>query len=215
MSYHPGHQDYAASRSAPTTTELIESVNLCDEHAVASILSRASIFAITQTSFQQRPLHLAAKLGHANILTRLLAAGADPSATDSFGNFPLHYACAFAQVEAATVLLASDPLLFDRPAVSNGMTPLHYAILATKPGNSQPDQSDRGLSIIRLLLDAAQNVESPLLDFPSTLTGWTPLHCAAARLQPSVSRLLLTSGSLVDTKDFAGNTPLHLAFRSM
>jgi ankyrin repeat protein len=41
--------------------------------------------------------------------------------------------------------------------------------------------------------------------------GWTPLHFAASKANPSLCKLLLARGASINASDDAGRTPLHLA----
>ena len=73
------------------------------------------------------PAHYAAAKGHADIITRLAAAGANARACDVRGATPLHYAAGGGHAEAVDAL-ASPPVRADPNAAdATARTPAHYA----------------------------------------------------------------------------------------
>ena len=52
-----------------------------------------------------RPIHLASSFGHAEVLAKLLDAGADPNVPNANGSLPLHFAAATGNAQAVAVLL--------------------------------------------------------------------------------------------------------------
>jgi hypothetical protein len=72
------------------------------------------------------PLHYACHEGHADLVDKLLKAGADASKRDAKGNTPLHYACDTGSIAIGRLLQAKN---VDMMAVNaKGDTPLHRAV---------------------------------------------------------------------------------------
>jgi ankyrin repeat protein len=99
----------------------------------------------------------------------LLAAGADPNATDDSGATPLMYAAAVGSSETTAALLEAGANV--NTAAADGTTPLMWA------------SGDAAKS--RLLLDAGADINAEAKD------GTTPLVAAAQRGAADVARLLL------------------------
>jgi ankyrin repeat protein len=139
----------------------------------------------------------AVRKGDGAEMALLLAAGADPNASNASEVAPTistaqYQAVAYGRLDTARLLLdaGADP---DR-ANAYGETPL---ILAA--GNGQ-------LEVLRLLLDAGADPDC------AASQGITPLIMAAANGHPEVLRLLLARGAAVDAADpNAGRTAFHFA----
>ena len=145
-------------------------------------------------------LHLAASLGHADIVEMLLqlGAGAEPLQRDMAGNTALHVAAmAGASGVIAALGAALDPeLVADEDRNAAGLTPLMAAAAGGKA------------IALRALLEAFPQAD-PLAH---TDTGATALHLAAERGFNDVLQVLVRQGkAFVDAVDDAGATPLHVA----
>eukprot|EP00929_Paragymnodinium_shiwhaense_P060834 TRINITY_DN30368_c0_g1_i1.p1 TRINITY_DN30368_c0_g1~~TRINITY_DN30368_c0_g1_i1.p1 ORF type:complete len:308 (-),score=76.08 TRINITY_DN30368_c0_g1_i1:340-1263(-) len=81
----------------------------------------------SQDDLGMTALHVAAKKGHAEVVSQLLEGGADPLTLSSKVKLkPLHYACKYGHVETVKALLAAraDPM---QPSEERGETPYMYA----------------------------------------------------------------------------------------
>ncbi|AVJ18901.1 ankyrin repeat domain-containing protein [Serratia rhizosphaerae] len=134
----------------------------------------------------------------------LLDAGADVTETGMDGNSALHIAAMVEDAGYLTQLLARQPVVDVRNAVS-GATPLAAAVLAGRPTQ------------VRQLLDAA--ADSRLAD----RVGDTPLHIAARINAPQVALMLLQNGADAAAVNRQGmtfqayfaQTPRHLQNEAM
>ena len=143
----------------------------------------------------------------ADVISRCLEAGADPSPAASSGdqNGPwlLHLASSHARdpaVIAALVEAGADVHARDR----SGNTPLHAAAENTTPG------------AVLALIQAGADVDAPEGE-PGRYSrgGPTPLHNAASNPNPEVAATLLEAGADVGARAWPrGGTPLHVAARN-
>ncbi len=135
------------------------------------------------------PLHLAAKMGNAFQVRRLLDTGISANARDKYGNTALHYAW---RENVAKVLVARGA---DIEAKNNaGGTPLHTA--SARPAIR---------SVARYLVGKGANVNATDKD------GATPMHVAAAFGQMHHVRLYHSKGGDVNARNNRGFTPMHAA----
>lgn len=74
------------------------------------------------------PLHVAASLGHAEIVKVLLSHEAKYEAQDKYGNTALHLACESGSIETVKSLLGAGKKVTLRTRNRDGQTPLHMAI---------------------------------------------------------------------------------------
>ena len=161
--------------------------------AVKQILRKDARQVNARDSVGATPLHWAAAEGHPEVVTLLLASGADVNAQATNGVTPLKSAAHRGQVDTATLLLAhgADVDLTDK----EGQTSLHNAAF-------------RGhLAVVRLLVAHKANVNA------RDLRKSTPLHSAAAGGNLGVVDLLLGSRADVNAVDQSGLTPLQVAER--
>lgn len=125
-------------------------------------------------SFAAAPdLFVAVRNGDSRALQQLLAAKADPNATDSYGTTPLMYAAAYGSLESLSSLLAAGAKVNAQTAL--GSTALMWASADTAK--------------LRILLQAGAD---PKL---RASNGATALLCAALRDNVDAVRLLWQAGS--------------------
>lgn len=134
----------------------------------------------------------AVRSGDEALARELLAAGANPNATDEAGTPLIQWAMRQRDRGAVTLLLAlgADP---SRPD-AEGRTAMHEAAMA--PHTAWIDE---------LLAHGVP------VDIPNANNGQTPLYSALhAREQDNIDRLL-EAGARLDVSDRSGTTPLHKA----
>jgi len=145
----------------------------------------------TEEPLHWRPLHFAANLGHAAVVTVLIDRGAERDPVDDEGRTPFHLAVLDGHVEVARVL-AESGCEIDRELPEGG-TLLH----------SQAAEGHG--AVVELLLAAGSDPN------PSDAHGSTPLHRAARADRVEAVRILLDYGANVNARDAKGHTPLDLA----
>jgi ankyrin repeat protein len=137
------------------------------------------------------PMHVAARSGHADILSILHEHGADLEGRGIIGQSPLHRASMNEKLEAGKYLL-------DRGADINarrddGSTPLYQAAYFGK------------VEFTRMLLEHGARVDA------QTDSGETPLHGAVKdKSSVQAARLLLEHGADVNARDKLGRTAFQL-----
>ena len=135
-------------------------------------------------------MHIAARRGHADILTLLLEHGADVDERDG-GFTPLHRASWKGKVEAGQCLLDRGADINAQDKYSN--SPLRDAAVFGH------------VEFARMLLNRGARIDVQDADLQ------TPLHNAVDRGHIQVVRLLLEHGADVNARDKSGNTPSQLA----
>jgi hypothetical protein len=139
----------------------------------------------------ETPMHVAAREGHADILSLLLEHGADVDTRDENGRTPLYRASCNGQVEAGQYLLNRGADINTRSI--QGTAPLSEAVC-------------EGVEFARMLLERGAWVNTPDYD------GWTPLHYAIANENIQVVRLLLVHGADVNARNESGKTPSRMGW---
>ena len=137
------------------------------------------------------PMHVAARAGHADVLSLLLEHGADVDVWDKFDATPLRRASKAGKLDAGQVLL-------DRGADINardmhGQTPLSGAM------------SEGHIELARMLVKRGARINTQ-----NTHNRYTPLHWAVAKTNIQAVRLLLEHGADVNVCDKSGRTPAQL-----
>ena len=145
-------------------------------------------------------LHEAAYAGRPVIAATLLAAGADPDATDEDGNAPLHWTVVeegLDNASVASVLISANANVDAKNGL--GETPLHLAAFW-----------DDYAVVASLLVSAGADPDA------QTDKGQTPLHRAVFtdEAHASVVAVLISAGADANLKDDAGDAPLHIAARN-
>ena len=133
------------------------------------------------------PIHVAASIGHSDILSLLLEHGADVNGQGPNDDTPLHQASRYARVEAGQILLNRGADIDAQNAFNR--TALTYVALN---GNAE---------FARMLLECG-----PAIDVRDS-NDWTPLHHAAYNGRTEVVRLLLERGADAHVRDSGDKTP--------
>ena len=168
---------------------------------------------------RETALHLAVKYPEA--VRALLEAGANPNASDTLSQTPLHKAASARSSKSAQLLLDSkaDPDTQD----DDGRLPLYFAIaeddLLTVEVLRKDRRCDNDLSAEAewAVESSALNVlDSLLTQYPKLASqpdgrGNTLLHKAAKKDSPGVLNLLLQLAADVNIPDRWGMSPLHIA----
>ena len=175
----------------------------------------------------RRPLHFAAKQGHAAVVERLAHWRVDMDACDKDQRTPLHLSALEGRPEAVELLLSSGAS--PNKSDAQGWQPLHFAAWV---GHAE---------IVRSLIESGASVNAATSHYtsegdrrgpsgPSIRGNWTgtPLHLAAMAGSSEIVRLLLTSQDTdvnartdnyeqtsrynsVPTRPRGGPTALHIA----
>ena len=136
-------------------------------------------------------LHVAARQGHSEFVTLLLANGAEVDARDGLAASPLHLAAQYGHDESVALLLAAKAPVDSRK--NGGLTPLHVAA-----GHGR-------FPVVKRLLAAGADVNA------REGGGWTPLHRAASEGRENIIRVLLEHGADPLARDEQGSSPLEYA----
>ena len=141
--------------------------------------------------WEHTPIHIAARAGHADILSLLIEHGADVEDRGIFGQTPLHRASWSGNPEAGRCLLDRGA---DVNAENNGgRTPLFRAAAGGH------------VEFTRMLLQRNARV-----DARDNSDGRTPLYAAIVKRNTQIVRLLLEHGADVNVRDKESRTPSEL-----
>lgn len=145
----------------------------------------------TTDFYKNTPLHLAAKVGHTNVLDYLLSlplTKSDIEKTNSNGWTAMHLAVDNGRTAAMELLIKAKAQLSAEPYVGN--TPLH---LAARWGH---------IDTVKALLQHGVPLEARNISF------YTPLYEAVRGNQPETVQLLIDYGANVNCVDYGNSTPL-------
>nr|AAD34784.1 unknown [Drosophila melanogaster] len=161
------------------------------------------------------PLHNACSYGHFDVTKLLIQAGANVNANDLWAFTPLHEAASKSRVEVCSLLLSrgADPTLLNchsKSAIDAAPTrELRERIAFEYKGHCLLDAC-RKCDVSR----AKKLVCAEIVNFVHPYTGDTPLHLAVVSpdgKRKQLMELLTRKGSLLNEKNKAFLTPLHLA----
>uniref|UniRef100_A0A673H9Q6 Serine/threonine-protein phosphatase 6 regulatory ankyrin repeat subunit C-like n=1 Tax=Sinocyclocheilus rhinocerous TaxID=307959 RepID=A0A673H9Q6_9TELE len=167
----------------------------------------------------RQPIHLAAHLGHLEVVRLLVACSADVSCRDKQGFTPLHAAALGGHTEVVQYLLKHG---IDE-ADGSGNSALHMVCYAGQRavaselvncGASVNRSNVRGCTPLHLSAASADGVlclELLVNNGANNKAGKSPLHVAAIHGHFTRSQILLQNGAEVECVDIYGNTPLHSA----
>ena len=171
---------------APQGTALHYSA-FCGLNEIVKVLAIENPEDVDSWSFddESRPLHLASREGHVEVVRTLIEHSADIAPRTKYGSTPLHQASGWDRMEVARLLIEHGA---DSAAqTEDGWTPLHCAA---------------SVDLARLLIEHGADAAAQTDD------GLTPLHCAAS---VDVARLLIERGADAAAQNKDGSTPLHRA----
>ena len=138
------------------------------------------------------PMHVAARAGHADILSLLIEHGADADGQDRLRQTPLDRASRNGKLEAGQCLLDHGANIDAQN--TDGWTPLFCAVIYGH------------VEFARMLLNRGASINTHNNSY-----GRTPLHWAVERRNFLTVRLLLEHGADVNACDRLGRTPSQLA----
>jgi serine/threonine-protein phosphatase 6 regulatory ankyrin repeat subunit B len=208
-----------------------------DKDVMAYVLQlRSSTDINARNAKGETALHLACKKDRGAAAQILLGNGADPFLFDAEGHTPLHRATLGGNTRLINLIeeKAGKPIDWNLMTAETKESPLHLAIKGRAPnmlslllskGANPLVRNRNGVTALHyaIVLDHT-NMAAELLDcmierqeHPDTLrdrNGWTFLHYAATRNTHDLSARLISAGAQIDSRNTAGETPLHLAVRA-
>ena len=137
------------------------------------------------------PMHLAAKLGHAEVINTLINSGADVNKPAAGGETPIHIAAERGCVAAIKALIT--PGIDINKQADDNTTPLYTAAYFGR------------VDAIKTLIDNGADTNQPSFD------GATPLHVAADRGYVEVIKALISPRTDINKQTDDGITPLYVA----
>ncbi|CAM9095481.1 unnamed protein product [Scytosiphon promiscuus] len=219
------------------TTELHRAVREGHTQLVEQMLQQPGVVAAAAVSAVNDSgdtcMHLAAKFGHAEIVSLLLHHGAERDRLGSRSRTPLHLASIYGHLKAVNTLLAAgadanivltDANGYEHWAISFASRMGHVDVLKTLVwhGANVVQAGTRGLTAlhyaavrnqagaVHALVEAGASVEATVDESGG---GGTPLHASAVMRCYDAALALLRCGANVDSKNAFGYTPLHGAAR--
>ncbi len=157
---------------------------------VVKLFVQAGMSVDTANSGKWPALHMAVhQSGNLAIVQYLVGQGASLTATNQYGNTPLHYAAGEGNLAIVQYLVGQGASL---TATGADGTPLHWAA------------GEGNLAIVQYLVGQGASL---------TATGadGTPLHWAAGEDHLAIVQYLVGQGASLTATNEDGNTPLHLA----
>ena len=199
---------------------------------VKACLAAGADLTVQSPSFEFTPLHLAASFSNPEVVTALLAAGADPNDKWDGEWIPLYLVFERNrknQLGMVKALIAGGASVHERSGLGGDDTVLHTAakyattpevihvlldaganpVARTKAGITPTCHaaSNENLAVLEALLAVGGNVV-----IQSSITGWTCLHSAARHNDnPAVIERIIAEGAKLEARNYRGKTPLHAA----
>ena len=146
-------------------------------------------------NYRSTKLLVAAEEGKAEVVKRLLDAGADVNQADTSGRTPLMFASLNGHMAVAEMLLERGADV--NQAMVDVWSPLY---IAAEKGHT---------NVMRLLL-AQEGIEVN----QAKIIGWTPLYVAAYEGHKNVVALLLAAGADINQANMNGSAPLDIAVQN-
>ena len=173
-------------------------VDARDERGLSAVLAavyhrRRDILNVLVARGATLSLAEAAAAGEVDRVERLLAGGADLTASSPDGWTPLHLAAHFGHAPIVEQLLAHGADVAARSSNPNQNTPLHAAL------------AGRQSLTAGLLLGHGADVDA------ADSSGWRPVHLAVASGNLDALKTLVEQGADLAATNAAGLTPLALA----
>lgn len=168
-------------------TALYEAIHEGHEEIARLLISRGARIPFSQ-------LHLAAYLGDASALQRLLDKGADIDGRDGDGFTPLYYAGLEGQTEAFELLLK-------RGAQVDALNNAGRTVLAELAGKGRTE-------MVKRLLAEGADVNCRVIDGPGRKAA---LHLAVMGGHADTTKVLLDAGAHIEATDYCRMAPLHRA----
>jgi uncharacterized protein len=163
--------------------------------AVQLLLDRGAAVNITEDGFQQTALMFAVREHRPQVVSLLLAKGAQVNARTRIGNAPgwvlPNSVPGFGH--GVGIVRGGLPPRGSRPPIPGGLSPLQYAA------------RDGHIDIATLLLDAGADINQV------DANDITPLISAIANNRPAMARFLIDRGADITRADWYGRTPLWTA----
>ncbi len=165
-----------------------------------------ALFDPVRVCYGDAVIHVACRLGYADILETLLFFGADVDQVSGTGKRAVHFASVRGHVECVKVLLhyGSDVDLREDPLTTAGDTPLIKAVASYMANYYKADDY---LAVAKLLLEAGACVNV------TDCTGLAPLHMAVTKGDTRMTQVLLQHSADVESCSYQVMTPLTRAIQ--
>jgi uncharacterized protein len=184
----------AGSVDAAGDSCLVQAIHTGNLQMVEALLASGAAPDSADQTFQQTPLMVAAREGHAPIVQLLLSKGVRVDAQTRAGPTPaFRLPASIAGSKGQGIVRGGWPERGERDPIPGAKTPLLYAA------------RDGHLEVVKLLLAAGASLEKADAD------GVTPLLMAILNNQIGVAGHLLQAGANVRAADWYGQTPLFAA----
>ena len=186
-----GHPMFTESPEKPKTAPLFYAAMFGFRDLAEHLIAKHPEHINTIGQENMTSMHVAARAGHADVLSLLLEHGADVDVQNLYGTTPLYRAARSGKLEAGRLLLDRGADINARGNV--GETPLSGALF------------ERRVEFARMLLERGASINT------HGSAGNTPLHWAVEKENIEAVRLLLEHGADVNACDDRNLTPSQLA----